>query len=120
MRTSSSAIALSVALATLATTAPAAAVTTIRMATIAPRNSTWGKVLDAWERAVESKTQGEVDLNIYYNGVQGEERAVVAKMKSGQLDAGALSSIGLSNVYRDVMVLQLPGVTNSWPLADLV
>ncbi len=41
-------------------------------------------------------------------------------MKTGELDAAALSSIGLSHVFRDVMVLQLPGVTNSWPLADLV
>src|SRR5882672_11409965 len=119
MRNSSSAFALSAALSLFTIAVPAAATTTIRMATIAPRNSTWGKVLDAWEKAVESKTQGEVDLTIYYNGVQGEERAVVAKMKSGQLDAGALSAIGLSHVYRDVMVLQLPGVTNSWPLADL-
>jgi TRAP-type C4-dicarboxylate transport system substrate-binding protein len=120
MHRSLSVLTLSTVLSLLTSAVPAVATTTIRMATIAPRNSTWGKVLDAWEKAVETKTQGEVDLNIYYNGVQGEERAVVAKMKSGQLDAGALSAIGLSHVYRDVMVLQLPGVTNSWPLADLV
>jgi TRAP-type C4-dicarboxylate transport system substrate-binding protein len=93
---------------------------TIRLATIAPRTSTWGKVLDVWEKAIEAKTNGEIDLNIYYNAVQGDERTVVSKMKTGQLDGAALSSIGLSHVYRDVMVLQLPGVTNSWPLADLV
>ena len=93
---------------------------TIRLATIAPRTSTWGKVLDAWQKAVESKTEGQIALNIYYNGVQGDERTVVSKMKTGELDAAALSSIGLSHVFRDVMVLQLPGVTNSWPLADLV
>ncbi len=44
----------------------------------------------------------------------------MAKMRTGQLDGAALSSIGLSHVFSDVMVLQLPGVTNSWPLADLV
>jgi TRAP-type C4-dicarboxylate transport system substrate-binding protein len=113
-------LALAFSLSVATSTVPAVATTTIRMATIAPRSSTWGKVLDAWEKAVEAKTQGQVDLNIYYNGVQGEERAVVAKMRSGQLDAGALSAIGLSHVYRDVMVLQLPGVTNSWPLSELV
>jgi TRAP-type C4-dicarboxylate transport system substrate-binding protein len=114
--------ALSVAAAALivAATSRASAVQTIRFATIAPRASTWGKVLVAWERAVREKTNGEIDMNIYYNGVQGDERNVVSKMRTGQLDAAALTSIGLSNVYRDVMVLQLPGVTNSWPLADLV
>ena len=98
MQRSILALAFSVSVAT--STVPAVATTTIRMATIAPRSSTWGKVLDAWEKAVEAKTQGQVDLNIYYNGVQGEERAVVAKMRSGQLDAGALSAIGLSPVLR--------------------
>src|SRR5690349_11236561 len=104
----------------VAATCSASAVQTIRFATIAPRTSTWGKVLVAWEKAIREKTNGEIDLTIYYDGVQGEERNVVAKMKTGQLDAAALSSIGLSHIYHDVMVLQLPGVTNSWPLADLV
>jgi len=108
------------ALALLSFASSGGAAQTIRLATIAPRTSTWGKVLDAWQKAVESKTEGQIALNIYYNGVQGDERTVVSKMKTGELDAAALSSIGLSHVFRDVMVLQLPGVTNSWPLADLV
>jgi TRAP-type C4-dicarboxylate transport system substrate-binding protein len=106
--------------AVLAAATTASAAQTIRLATIAPRQSTWGKVLDAWEKAVEAKTGGQLDLNIYYNGVQGDERTVVSKMKTGELDGAALSAVGLSNVFRDVMVLQLPGVTNSWPLAELV
>jgi TRAP-type C4-dicarboxylate transport system substrate-binding protein len=93
---------------------------TIRLATLAPRNSTWGKVLSVWQKAVEAKTDSAVTLDVYYNGVQGDERAVVAKIKTGQLDGAALSSVGLSVIFRDVMVLQLPGVTNSWPLVDLV
>jgi len=100
--------------------APARATQKIRLATLAPRNSTWGKVLGVWQKAVEAKTDNGVALDIYYNGVQGDERAVVAKMRTGQLDGAALSSVGLSVVFRDVMVLQLPGVTNSWPLVDLV
>ncbi|HEX4339772.1 MAG TPA: TRAP transporter substrate-binding protein DctP [Polyangiaceae bacterium] len=104
----------------LCTAGSARATQTIRLATIAPRTSTWGKVLEAWQKAVEQKTDGQIALNIYYNGVQGDERTVVSKIKTGELDGAALSSIGLSHVFRDVMVLQLPGVTNSWPLADLV
>lgn len=99
---------------------PVGATQTIRLATLAPRNSTWGKVLGVWQKAVEAKTENGVALDIYYNGVQGDERSVVAKMRTGQLDGAALSSVGLSVIFRDVMVLQLPGVTNSWPLVDLV
>ena len=104
----------------LTTAESADAATSLRLATIAPRRSTWGKVLGVWERAIHEKTQGEVELTIYYNGVQGDEGAVVSKMKTGELDGAALSAVGLSHVYPDVMVLQLPGVTNSWPLSDLV
>jgi TRAP-type C4-dicarboxylate transport system substrate-binding protein len=100
--------------------ASADAVTSLRLATIAPRTSTWGKVLAVWERAIREKTQGELDVTVYYNGVQGDEGAVVSKMKTGELDGAALTAVGLSHVYPDVMVLQLPGVTNSWPLSDLV
>lgn len=92
----------------------------LRFATIAPRGSTWGRILGAWEKVVREKTGDQIDLTIYYNGVQGDEGTFVAKMRTGQLDGAALSAVGLSRIYRDVMVLQLPGVTNSWPLADLV
>jgi TRAP-type C4-dicarboxylate transport system substrate-binding protein len=103
----------------LATT-PALAAREVRFATIAPKNSTWGKILHAWEQVVDKKTHGELKPIVYYNGVLGDESAMVAKMRTGQLDGAALSAAGLSLIYRDVMVLQFPGVTNSWPLRDLV
>ncbi|HVU02911.1 MAG TPA: TRAP transporter substrate-binding protein DctP [Polyangiaceae bacterium] len=111
---------LASAVALASSSAPANAAQTLRFATIAPKASTWGKVLGAWERAVHERTRGELDLTVFYNGVQGDERGFVAKMRVGQLDGASLSSVGLSNINRDVMTMQLPGVTNSWPLADLV
>jgi TRAP-type C4-dicarboxylate transport system substrate-binding protein len=99
---------------------PAKSAESIRRATLAPTASTWGKVLAVWQKAIEAKTDGALALDIYYNGVQGDEKAMVAKMRTGLLDGAALSSVGMSVIYRDIMVLQLPGVTNSWPLVDLV
>src|ERR1700755_2756533 len=93
---------------------------TLRIGTVAPRGSTWGKALAAWEKIVVEKTQGEVSLQVYYNAIQGDERTMVSKLRTGQLDGAALSSVGLSNVFYDVMVLQLPGVSNSWPLVDML
>ncbi len=114
------AFSLAALLALSCASANASAAHTIRFATIAPRASTWGKVLEAWQKAVEEKTGGQIELNIYFNEVQGDERTVVSKMRTGQLDGAALSAIGLSHVFNDVMVLQMPGITNSWPLAELV
>lgn len=112
--------ALAVASAVALFSAPGKSAETIRLATLAPKASTWGKVLAVWQKAIESKTDNTLALEIYYNGVQGDEKAMVAKMRTGLLDGAALSSVGMSVIYRDIMVLQLPGVTNSWPLVDLV
>ncbi|MBX3184010.1 MAG: TRAP transporter substrate-binding protein DctP [Polyangiaceae bacterium] len=97
---------------------PAEAATTLRVATLAPKGSAWGKYLSKLERQVARRTEGELELKIYYNGVQGDEAGMVSKLRSGQLDIAALTSVGLSRIHRDVMVLQLPGVLDSWPLLD--
>jgi TRAP-type transport system periplasmic protein len=90
----------------------------LRIATLAPKNSAWGKVFNVWAKAVDQKTDGKLQLDIYYNAVQGMESSMVAKMKTGQLDGAALTSVGLSTIYKNVLVLQLPGVVDSWAQLD--
>lgn len=104
---------------TLAST-DAMAAATLRIATLAPKNSAWGKVFKVWEKALEQKTKGGLEVEIYYNAVQGNEDAMVGKMKTGQLDGAALTSVGLSRIQRNVLVLQLPGVVDSWDALDKV
>jgi TRAP-type C4-dicarboxylate transport system substrate-binding protein len=41
-------------------------------------------------------------------------------MKTGQLDGAALTSVGMSRIQRDVLVMQLPGVVDSWEALDKV
>jgi TRAP-type C4-dicarboxylate transport system substrate-binding protein len=94
--------------------------TTLRVATLAPKASSWGKILRTWEKVVTEKTSGQLKLDVYYNGVHGMEDAMVAKMKTGQLDGAVLSSVGLSNIYRNVLALQLPGLLADWKTLDRV
>ena len=96
----------------------ASAGTKLRIATLAPKNSSWGKTFHRFERFVKKKTGGKLELQVYYNAVQGDERSMVSKMRSGQLDGASLTSVGLSTIYRPVMVLQLPGVFDSWEALD--
>jgi hypothetical protein len=102
------------------TPSEASAQTKLRIATLAPKNSAWGKVFKVWSKAVDQKSGGKLQLDIYYNAVQGNEDSMVGKMKTGQLDGAALTSVGLSRVYKDVLVLQLPGVVDSWAVLDKV
>lgn len=105
---------------TSATEGAAAETATLRIATLAPKNSSWGKVFKKWKSQIEKKTDGRLKLQIYYNGVQGLEQSMVAKMRSRQIDGASLTSVGLSEIYKPVMVLQLPGVVDSWASLDKV
>lgn len=99
---------------------PAQAKNTLRFGTLAPKNSTWGKVFDVFERAMEQKTRGELDLRIYYNGVLGPEETMAAKLRSGQIDGASLSNLGLAHIDKRIMVMTLPWLVDSWEKFDRV
>jgi TRAP-type C4-dicarboxylate transport system substrate-binding protein len=107
-------------LAFSAFSAPQASAKTIRVATLAPKASSWGKIFRSWEKAVTQKTDGQLKLQVYYNGVHGMEDAMVGKLKARQLDGAVLSSVGLADLYHDILALQLPGVLTDWKKLDRV
>lgn len=92
----------------------------LRVATLAPKNSAWGKVFRVWQKAVTQKSAGKLELQVFYNASMGNEETMVSKMKTGGLDGAALSSVGLSRIDKNVLVMQLPGVVDSWSLLDKV
>src|SRR5262245_13083199 len=102
----------------LASGQAAAQKSTLRIATLAPKNSAWGKLYTMWQRAIDQRTEGKLELQIYYNAVQGNEDSMVSKLKTGQLDAGLFTAIGLAGINKDVLVLGMPGVLDTWPLLD--
>lgn len=79
-----------------------------RIATLAPDGSSWMKVLSKGALAVDVKTESRVKFKYYTSGSQGDEKDVVRKMKSGGLDGGALTSVGLSSIETSIRVLELP------------
>jgi TRAP-type C4-dicarboxylate transport system substrate-binding protein len=98
---------------------PAAqAKTTLRFATLAPARSPWGKVFKAVAKAAEQKTKGEVEIVWLWNGTAGPERAVVGKMKAGQLTGAAITATGLSDIFKPILALNMPGAFKSWAEAD--
>lgn len=65
--------------------------------------------------------QQEAPAQFFYSGQQGDEGAMVGKMKAGQLD-GAAIAVGLSKIYKPILALQLPAPSprgrSSRPLGD--
>src|SRR6202042_2559492 len=100
-----------------ATSAEAAVI--LKIGTLAPQESPWGREFKAWAAAVASDTGGEVTLDFTWNGQAGDEKLMVEKIRSGQLDGAAVTSIGLGQTgVMDVLAFQLPGLFTSWAKID--
>lgn len=91
----------------------------VTVGTLAPKSSAWGKVFQIWQDAVAEQSKGDLKLTFFWNGSQGDESAMVEKMKAGrQLDAAAVTAVGLSKIWRPVLALQAPGLFRSWGALD--
>ena len=99
-------------------TGTAEAKSSIRFATLAPKQSPWGKVFSAWQKAVEEKTKGEVEVQWLWNGTAGPENNMVGKIKSGQITGAAITAVGLSSIHKPIVALQMPGAFKSWAELD--
>src|SRR5580700_2237365 len=94
--------------------------TILKVGTLAPAESPWGQVFKIWGKAVTERTNRTVSLQFFWNGQQGDEGAMVGKMRTGQLDGSAITGTGLSMIYKQVLVLQLPGLLPTWDKLDAV
>lgn len=99
-------------------TKASAAEHTLKIGTLAPKASPWGQVFTVWQKAVAEKSGGRMELQFFYNGQQGDEDSMVAKMKTGQLNGAAVTAVGLSKIYKPILALQLPGLFSSWSKLD--
>ncbi len=93
---------------------------TLRVASLAPAGSSWMKILHAWNKTLQEKTDGRLKMRFYPGGSQGDERDFVRKMRVGQLDAGVMTMTGMSMVVRAMIVLVLPGFLDTYDKLDRV
>ncbi len=91
---------------------------TIKIGTLAPKESPWGKVFTVWQKGFKERTAGAAEIQFFFNGTQGDEAAMVGKIRTGQLDGAAVTAIGLGQIYKQVLILQVPGLFSSWEKLD--
>ena len=96
----------------------ASATEVIKIGTLAPKASPWGQVFSVWEKAVKEKRNGAVEVQLFYNGQQGDEGAMVGKMKAGQLDGAAVTAVGLGKIFKPISAIQMPGLFTTWAKLD--
>lgn len=92
----------------------------VKLATLAPKNSSWGKIFDSMARELEKESNGELKLQIFYDGVQGDEIDVIQKIRAGLLHAGAMTSVGLGEIQKSALIFQTPRLFNSYAELDHV
>jgi len=92
----------------------------IKLATLAPEGSSWMKIFNVLNADVMKKTENKVQFKIYPGGVLGDETDMLRKMQIGQIQGAALSSGGLSSIYKEIDVLQIPFLFQTYEEVDLV
>jgi len=92
---------------------PAGYAQTLKIATIAPEGSSWMNDMRAGAKAIEKNTEGRVKFKFYGGGVQGNDKQVQRKMRTGQLHGGAFTSGALNKFQKDGDLFSMPMVFNS-------
>jgi TRAP-type C4-dicarboxylate transport system substrate-binding protein len=97
----------------------AQAKTTIKIGTIAPQDSPWGKDFKQWAKDVSDDTNGDVQIDFLWNAQAGDEPLMVQKIRTGQIDGAAVTPLGLMQTgVSNVMLFALPGLFTSWRKLD--
>lgn len=100
--------------------APVYSVVVIKIGSIAPEQTEWGKALNKMAGEWKKITGGEVELKVYHNGVAGGEADVLRKIRIGQLQGGVFTSFGLFEINPDVMSLSIPNLITTDAELDYV
>lgn len=94
--------------------------TTLKIATVSPEGSAWMQLLRAGAKEVKARTDGRVDFKFYPGGVMGDDKAVLRKIRLGQLHGAVLTAGGLVQTYEDIQLYGLPLVFQSYAEVDYV
>ena len=80
----------------------------IKLATLAPEGTEYYNLLLEMGQRWQEETDGQVMLRIYPNGVVGRESDTIRKMRIGQIQASAMSSIGLADLTDKIQAFTIP------------
>lgn len=86
----------------------------IKMATLAPKDTSTGRAFEELTKQIREKTGGEVAFKTYWGGVQGDEKDVLRKIKLGQLHGGGFMGPGLGLIVPQVRVTEIPYVFRNY------
>ncbi len=99
----------------LASAADSEAATTLKVGTLAPKGSPWMTKFIEFSDKVKAETNGEIILDF---STFSDEPTMKGAMDQGNLAGAAMTAVGLSKIYMDVLIFQLPGLFDNWGKLD--
>lgn len=85
----------------------------IKLASLVPENTDWGRTVNKLAAEWDRVTNGEVELRIYANGTQGNEDEVLRKLNMNTIQAGIFTSLGLNKIAPEILTLSVPFMIRS-------
>jgi len=92
----------------------------VKMGTLAPEGSSWMKTFNKLNAELMQKTERQVGFKIYPGGILGDEKDMLRKMHIGQIQSAALTSGGLSVLFNEIDVSQVPFLFQNYGEVDYV
>jgi TRAP-type C4-dicarboxylate transport system substrate-binding protein len=92
----------------------------LRMGTLAPKDSTWHRILQDMGQQWKQATGGKLELIIFAGGSVGDEDEMIRKMRIGQLQCAAISASGLAEIDSQAYALMIPLLFQSYDEWDFV
>jgi len=80
----------------------------LKIATLVPDGTLWMQEMRKGAGEVARRTGGRVNFKFYPGGSMGNDRAVLRKIRAGQLQGGALTGGSLSDIEPNMQLYSLP------------
>ena len=91
----------------------------VKLATVAPKDSTWYHYLVELKQSWAQASDGKVKLKIYA-GTLGDENDILRRMRIGQLNAATVSTAGLGQIDEAANALHIPLAFSSYAELEYV
>jgi TRAP-type C4-dicarboxylate transport system substrate-binding protein len=85
----------------------------IKIASIAPDRSPWGKALEKVAADWERLSNGAVEVKIFPGSIAGGEQDMIRKIRLGVIQGGVFSNMGLAKIDSSLTVLSIPFLFHS-------
>ena len=93
---------------------------TLKIATLSPEGSMWMEKMRQGAKEVAERTEKRVKFKFYPGGVMGNDKAVLRKIRIGQLQGGAVVSGSLSSIFPANQIYSQPMKFKSQEEVDFV